>query len=270
MIAEMYKRREKMGYSFLGFMILIIILWVIFQTPGTKSQWLEMLVFLAPLGLIFSVIIISRAHYNTVKDVEIPNSQQGLLELNHLVVKIDMSFTPRLLLFEKKGNFIGMVKPVEMPWWMYPFQFFHRALLEFIPLTYGFISHEGETLFTFRKKGWLKQTRLSIFNREKKEIGIYIQEELKSLFQIKGELFNEKEEQILAIRASGFSGNFSWNDEEGNQWAYFYNGRFPHQYTNIFRDIQNDIIALSDKLSKQDKLRLLAVIGYLFMVRIKQ
>jgi len=249
---------------------LIILGWVLFQTPGTTSEWLEMLIFLMPLGLIIAIIMISRSHYNRVKNIDIRNSKQGILDLNNVVIKKDVSFTPRLLLFEKNGNFIGMVKPLDIPWWMYPFQFFHDALLEFLPLTYGFISYDGEILFTFRKKGWLKKTKLTIFNQEEKEIGLYIQEELKSLFQIKGELFNEKDEHILSIKASGFSGSFSWNDREGNQWAYFYNGKFPHEYTNIFRDIQNDIVALSDELSKQDKVRLLSVIGYLFMVRVKQ
>lgn len=111
---------------------------------------------------------------------------------------------------------------------------------------------------------------LTIFEQENKEIGTYIQEELKALFHIKGELFKEKEEPILSIKASGFSGDFSWKDEDGKQWAYFFNGKFPHENTDIFRDTHNDIVELSDKLSKQDKTRLLAVIGYLFMARIKQ
>lgn len=134
-------------------------------------------------------------------------------------------------------------------------------MFEFLPLTYGFISHKRKTLFTFRKNGLLKQTKLTIYNRKNNEIGTYIQEELKSLFQIKGKLFNGKDEEILSFQASGFSGDFSWDDEEGNQWAYFYNGKFPHEYTNIFRDIQNDTVLLSDKLPKEDKIRMLAIVG---------
>ena len=193
-----------------------------------------------------------------------------MLDLNHVVIKKDVGFTPRLLLFEKDGKFIGMVKPLKIPWWMFPFRIFNKSMLELFSLTYGFISHDGETQFTFRKKGWLKQVKLTIFDQENKEIGTYIQEELKALFHIKGKLFNEKEEQILSIKASGFSGDFSWDDEEGNQWAYFYNGKFPHEYTDIFRDTHNDIVELSDNLSNLNKIRLLAVIGYLFMARVKQ
>ncbi|HLR52141.1 MAG TPA: hypothetical protein VK072_04625 [Candidatus Avamphibacillus sp.] len=63
MIAEMYKRREKLGYVFLGFVILIIVGWLLLQTPETTGEWLEMLFFLLPLGLVFAIIMISRSHY---------------------------------------------------------------------------------------------------------------------------------------------------------------------------------------------------------------
>lgn len=265
----MYKRREKLGYVFLGFVILIIIVWSLFQTPETTREWLEMLFFLVPIGLIISIILISRSQYNKVKDVQIPNSEQQLLNLNHVVIKKDAALIPRLLLFEKDGKFIGMIKPLKIPWWMYPFLIFNTSFMILFPLTYVFITHDGEAQFGFQKKGWLKQVKLTIFEQENKIIGTYIQEELKALFHIKGELFNEKGEPILSIKASGFSGNFSWKDEDGKQWAYFFNGKFPHEYTDIFRDTHNDIVELSDKLSKQDKTRILAVIGYLFMTRMK-
>ena len=259
-----------MGYVFLGVVILIIVGWLLLETPETTGEWLKMLVFLFPLGFLFAIIISNQSHFNKVQDMGIPNSQQQLIDLNHVVIKKDAGLIPRLLLFEKNGEFIGMVKPVNIPWWMYPFCLFNESILEFFPLTYRFISHEGETQFTFQKKGSLKQVKLTIFDQENKEIGTYIQEELKALFHIKGKLFNEKEEPILSIKASGFSGDFSWNDEEGNQWAYFYNGKFPHEYTDIFRDTHNDIVELSDTISNQDKIRLLAVIGYLFIARVRQ
>lgn len=60
MIAEMYKRREKLGYAFLGFIILIIVGWSPFQTPETTEKRLEMLFFLMPIGLIVSIILVSR------------------------------------------------------------------------------------------------------------------------------------------------------------------------------------------------------------------
>ncbi|MET3683177.1 hypothetical protein ABID56_001268 [Alkalibacillus flavidus] len=270
MIADMYKRREKLGYILLAVLLLIIIGWSLFHPPKTTTQWLEMLFFLFPIGFIFSVIFISRSQYNKVKHFELPNSDQELLNLDHIVIKKDATFIPRLLLFEKNGRYIGMIKPIKIPSWLYPLIFYRDSFIEFIPLSFSFVTHDGKTQFTFHKKGWLKQVNLNITNQEQNDIGTYIQKELNALFHIKGQLFNEKEEPILSIKASGFSGNFSWKDEDGNQWAYFYNGKFPHEYTNVFRDIQNDIVELSDKLNEDDKTRLLAVIGYLFIARVKQ
>jgi len=101
-------------------------------------------------------------------------------------------------------------------------------------------------------------------------MGTYLQEELKALFHIKGKLLNEKEEPMITIQGSGFSGDFQWKDEAGKTWASFYNDRFPHEYTEIFRDTYNDLVQLSDSISKQEKTLLLAVVGYLFMAQIKQ
>ncbi|MGY4691075.1 hypothetical protein [Salibacterium sp. K-3] len=270
MIAEMYKRREKLGYVFLGLMILVFAGWPLFQPPETTGDWLEMLVFLLPLGFIFSIIMSSRSHYNKVSKLDIPPSDKPLSDLNHVVIKKDAAVTPRLLLFEKDGKFIGVVKPQHVPWWLLPFSLFNESIVHLFPCTYEFLTHDGETIFTFRKTGWIKQVRLTMFDRENRELGTYIQEELKGLFRIKGRLFNEKQEEILDIHASGFSGDFRWRDEEGTEWAYFYNGKFPHEYTSVFRDSQNDMVELSDQLSYPNKIRLLAVIGYLFTARVKQ
>lgn len=270
MIIEMYKRREKLGYGLLSMLLLLIIGWLIFQTPETQREWMEMLFFLFPIGLIVSIIIISRSHYNKLKDVNIPNSKAVITELNHVVIKKDAAITPRLLLFEKNGEFIGVVKPIKTPWWLYPLYIFSEETASMFPQSYGFISNDGEELFKFHKKGWLKQVTLTIFDGHNNKIGSYIQEELKSLIHIKGRLMNDKGEQILSINASGFSGDFKWFDENGEQWARFLKGLFPHEYTNIFRDSHNNIVELSNQLSEEDKIRLISVIGFLFISRIKQ
>lgn len=268
MIAEMYKNREKLAYVFLAGTVLVSVGWLIFLTPETEQQWWEMLFFLFPLSLIISIIFISRSHYEKVKDIEIPHSQKGLLELKDVVIKKDAAFVPRLLLFEKNGVFIGSVEMMNLKWWMYPLLLRGASLLALFPMTYEFISHDGNTELSFKKTGWLKQTKLEIFNAENQKLGTYIQEELKALINIKGQLYNEREELILPIQASGFSGSFSWNDQQERRWAYFYNGMFPHEYTHLFRDIHNDIVELSDDITEEDKVRLLAVIGYLFFTRI--
>ncbi|QVY63327.1 hypothetical protein [Cytobacillus gottheilii] len=270
MISDLYKRREKLGYVILFLLLLVFIGWLIFQTPETQREWLELAFFLLPLGFAVSIIMISRSHYNKVKEVNIPNSQRRITELNHVVIKKDAGIIPRLLLFEKNGEFIGMLKPINTPWWLYPLYLFSEEATLIFTQSYGFESSDGKTLFTFNKRGWLKQVKLSIYDPNNIKLGTYIQEELKALFNIKGKIINEKNENVLVIEASGFSGDFKWYDVEGKQWARFYNGLFPHEYTKIFRDSQNDIVELSDQLEEKDKIRLLSVIGYLFMTRIKQ
>ncbi len=78
---------------------------------------------------------------------------------------------------------------------------------------------------------------------------------------------NSHDEVVLPVKTSGFSGDFSLKDTNDHRWAYFFNGRFPHEYTGIFRDVDNDIVELSDDLSIEHKMLLLGMIGYLFIAR---
>ena len=268
MLAEMYKKREKLAYVFLALTVLMVVGWLIFQTPESTEEWWEMLFFLLPFGLVISFIAISRSHYNKVKDLEIPKSTKSLSELKELVIKKDAAFIPRLLLFEKSGEFIGSIEMKRLKWWMYPLLLREASLLTMFPMTYVFLGDDGEIRLSFRKTGGVKQSKLMIYDTENKMIGTYIQEELKAMINIKGKLYNERQEFILPIQASGFSGNFSWNDQQDQRWAYFYNGMFPHEYTDLFKDTQYDIVELSENISEEDKTRLFAVIGYLFFTRI--
>ncbi|MDE4084419.1 hypothetical protein PO902_05080 [Planococcus maritimus] len=270
MLAEMYKKREKLAYVFLVGTLAIALVFSIFATPEAPSEWVELLPFLFPIGLSVAVVLISRAHYKKVKDIEIPRSKKQLLELKDIVIKKDAALIPRLLLFEKSGQYIGSIEMAKLSWWMYPFLVFASSLIGLFPMTYKLVNNDGASQITFRKTGWLKQSTLEIFNDEQEKIGTYIQEELKALFNIKGVLYNEKEEAVLSIKASGFSGSFCWNDQQGRRLAYFYNGMFPHEYTHLFRDTHNDIVELADDTSDKDKVRLLAVIGFIFFTRIKQ
>ncbi|WP_282020187.1 hypothetical protein [Planomicrobium okeanokoites] len=265
----MYKRREKFSWLFLLFTLAAAAGFVAIQPPATERERWELLFFLFPIGFVLSIMFISHQQYNKVKDIDIPESQKQLLELKEIVVKKDVALLPRLFLFEKSGEFIGEVKPVDLSWWMRTLLSTHSMFLTLLPMTYCFFAHNGERLVTFQKKGWLKQVELTIFDAQQRKIGTYIQEELKALIHIRGELFNAQGELILPIKASGFSGNFSWNDEQERQWAYFYNGIFPHEYTDLFQDSHNHIVKLTDEIPEEEKACLLAVIGYLFMMRVK-
>lgn len=269
MLAEMYKRREKHSKIFLVFTLVVMGGFVILQPPETSAEWWELLFFLFPIGLVLTIMYISREQYNKVKDIHIPESEKDLLGLTEVVIQKEAAFVPQLLLFEPTGELAAVIKPLDITWWKRLLLLVDKEVISLIPMTYGVFSQDGARLITFRKNGWLKQVKLTIFEGEEREIGTYIQEELKSLVHVKGELFDEEGNLLLAIKASGFSGNFSWKDEQDRQWAYFYNGIFPHEYTELFRDWHNHIVKVSDEISEDDKTRLLAVIGYLFMARIK-
>lgn len=270
MIAEMYKRREKMAWIFLAGTVVIILLWIFLQPPETSGEWFELLAFLFPIGFVVAVILLSRFQYNKVKDIVIPNFEETIHSTNHIVIKKDAALLSRLLLFQQDGRFIGIVKPVQITWWKYILLAMNKTFMGILPLKFALVTHDNQTILSFDKKGWFKQVEIMIYNEENENIGRYIQHEWKSLFQIKGELVSEEDQPILDIKASGFSGDFKWKDEEGKQWAYFYNGKFPHEYTHLFRDSHNDIVELSTSISEKDKLRLLAVISYLFIARLEK
>ncbi|SFF73923.1 hypothetical protein SAMN05216353_107102 [Halobacillus alkaliphilus] len=266
MIAEMYKRREKLAYSLIGALILILGGYLLWNQPETSQEWLEAAILLFPL--IFMVIIAGTSHhkYNKVKDISIPESTGSLLEAEHVVWKADAGNLPRLMAFEKNGAYFGMLKTEKLSWWGHPIVFFQKSILSFIPSTYSFYTQDGEKLFSFRRNGF-KETKVAIFDAAGNRSGTYIQEEFKSLLHVKGEFKDEENRPVLSVKTSGTSGDFSLSDHEGHRWAHFYNGRFPHEYTELFRDVDNDIVELSNELSLKNKRLLLAVISFLFMNR---
>lgn len=85
----MYKRREKFSWLFLLFTLAAAAGFVAIQPPATERERWELLFFLFPIGFVLSIMFISRQQYNKVKDIEIPESQKQLLELNEIVVKKD-------------------------------------------------------------------------------------------------------------------------------------------------------------------------------------
>lgn len=64
-----------------------------------------------------------------MKDIQIHESKASLLELDHLVLKKDLGFFPRLLLFEKSGHFVGTIKPIRIPFIFYPMSLLLRDSL---------------------------------------------------------------------------------------------------------------------------------------------
>ncbi|QDP41612.1 hypothetical protein [Radiobacillus deserti] len=264
MIQNMYKKREKFAYMGILFVTIVCALYVLFDPPSNNKQWLESSPLLLPIVFLLVIALRSRHHYKQVKDLSVPNFSRSITETNHLVIKKDTGIIPQLLCFEKSGAFIGVFKPTGIPFWLYPILFYKESLLQLFPVTFSFVTHDGITLFTCKRQG-IKKSVLTIHNFKETVLGTYVQEEFKSLIHIKGSLLNEKNEPLLAIKTSGFSGDFTLKDDTGEVWAHFYNGRFPHKYTKLFRDLDNDIVEVSPNLSEHNKLLLLGTVAYLFM-----
>ncbi|WP_377890089.1 hypothetical protein [Alkalihalobacillus sp. R86527] len=266
MIAEMFKRREKSAYVVLVLLFALGAVFLAFNMPETNREWLEVLMLLLPVLFMVFVAVNSRQKYNQVKDMEIPQSSSSLLACNHIILKQDASMIPRLLSFEKSGSFVGRFELINLWWCHYPIVWFQSSLMSLFPHKVAFFTNEGEKLFSFKREGF-KNTRLTVYDDHEDVIGTYEQEEFKSFVKQNGEIKDKNGELLLAVNVSGFSGDFHLKDEEGHRWAYFYNGRFPHEYTKIFKDMDNDIVEVSDRLTEKNKILLLSFIGFTFLER---
>jgi hypothetical protein len=266
MIAEMYKRREKLSYIAFIALVLIGTGFVLYTSPSSTGDWLESVVLFFPALMMVGIAIASRIKYQKVKDVAIPVSNTNIVNLNHIVIKKDAAWLPKMLVFEKSGAFIGTFQIKRIPWWAYPIFIYKSSMITFFPIEMVFTSNKGEIVFSCRRKGF-KQSIVDILSAGDEHVGSYIQEEFKSLVNIKGELRDRDGDLLLNVKSSGFTGDFTLNDGDGHLWARFYNGRFPHEYTTIFRDVYNDMVEMSDRLSEKHKILLLGMVGYLFLNR---
>lgn len=266
MIAEMYKRREKLAYIAFIALVLIGTGFVFYTSPSSTEEWLESAALFLPALMMAGIAIASRIKYHKVKDVAIPVSNANIVNLNHIVIKKDAAWLPKLLVFEKSGAFIGTFQIKRIPWWAYLVIFYQSSLITFLPIQMVFTSNKGEVVFSCRRKGF-KRSVVEILAPGDEHIGSYIQEEFKSLVNIKGELRDRDGDLLMNVKSSGFTGDFTLNDRDGHLWARFYNGIFPHEYTTIFRDVYNDIVEMSDRLSEKHKILLLGMVGYLFLNR---
>ncbi|WP_430787090.1 hypothetical protein VBD025_15535 [Virgibacillus flavescens] len=265
MIAEMYQRRMKGSIVALVALLAVIAVWILIVPPQSGGEWLEISVLALPLAFLIAICFTSRHKYLQVKDIQVPEKTVSLMELDHLVLKKDVGFFPKLLLFQKNGTFIGKLKPVTIPFWLYPLDILLNELtLVIFPVTYGFYTIDNQKRFTFKRKGFLNTT-VRIYSGEGEVLGFYEQADLKSLLTIKGTLYNKLGEALLPVNVKGFSGDFTMKNIDGKQWAHFFNGYFPHKYTDLFRDIDNDIVDLADDLEDHEKLLLIALISFLFV-----
>ncbi|KSU62935.1 hypothetical protein AS034_12635 [[Bacillus] enclensis] len=266
MIADMYKRREKLAYIAFITLVAIGAGFLFYTGADSVEQWMEAVAFLMPALMMLGVGIGSRSKYKKVKGISIPRSSRNILEIDHIIFKKDASWMPKMLVFEKNGSFLGSFHLTNVPWWARLFILLRSSSFTFLPVEIAFTSNKGDVVFTCRRRGF-KQSIVEIYNTQGDFTGAYIQEEIKSVFTIKGELKDREGKCLLQVKSSGFTGNFTLYDRDGLLWARFYNGRFPHEHTEIFRDVYNDMVGMTNRIPENHKILLLGMVGYLFMNR---
>ncbi|RSL32878.1 hypothetical protein D7Z54_12690 [Salibacterium salarium] len=267
MIVSMYLRRMKIANRITIVIFLIGISMLLIDWPDSSDDWFN-LILICIVGLFMaSIAYSSHKKYVDVKNSHIPESARSVTELNHLVLKKEVALFPRLLLFEKNGHFIGFVKPLQIPFLFYPISLLLRdSLIMILPISFAVFNSNNHVLFSFRRKG-VKQSTVTIRNRSGERIGEYVQDHFKKLMNIQGRLKNAQGDVILPVETEGLAGDFTLTDNQGRQWAHFYDGYFPHEYTHLFRDTDNDIVDLTDDLNETNKMLLIAMISFMFLER---
>ncbi|MFB4161550.1 hypothetical protein ACE1TF_16890 [Geomicrobium sp. JSM 1781026] len=259
MIKTMYLRRIYASYI-LSVIVAIILLVLIFFT----NDWLGSLpLFVLMIGSI-AIIPVSHYKYNQVKDLVVPQSEIPMLQLDHLVIQRNVAYFPQLLFFQKDGSYVGTAKLQTLPWYGYLLSpFFKSDLITILPFTYTMYDESEREVMHLQKRGWFLKSYVTIMNEDGHHIGSYEQEDYR-IFSIQGKLKDATDQLLLPIHAD-FTTSFTLTDDHKRQWASFYQGRFPHEYTHIFRDMENHIVELSDSLEETDHRRLLGVLTFLFL-----
>ncbi|WP_088006934.1 hypothetical protein [Indiicoccus explosivorum] len=266
MFSEMYARRMKAAFWAAVAVFGIAAVLLLTEPPESPEDWLNVSMIAVTGVVLLAVSASSRNKLNDSKKIPIPESGTPIEELDHLIIKRDPGFFPKLLLFSRTGESMGEVKPMNVPVLFYPLSFiFKDSLVMLLPVTYGLYRSGGRLLLTLKRKG-LKRSAVAINDPHGIQLGMYIQEDFKSLAKTKGVVKNSAGEVILSGELKNFSGDFSFLDTDGRHAVRFDNGFFPHELTGLFRDMDNDIVYLNEGSGVgQNRLLLLAAVAYLFL-----
>ncbi|WP_018924339.1 hypothetical protein [Salsuginibacillus kocurii] len=268
MLQSMYQRRRNVSLILTGILLLISLIIFSFTPFNSADDWFAFVYMGIGLLLCLGTASISNHKLKQVQGHNLPESDASLFEANHIVIKKDVGLFPRLLLFQKNGAYAGVIKPLHIPWYCYPFGILLKESAIYLPITYGVYNSKDEIVMHLHIRGFLKaKSNVQITNAAKEHIGDYTQFDFQNLVNIRGELTKPDGDLVLAIQTKGFMGDFRLIDDNGVTWAHFYNGYFPHNYTHLFRDIDNSIVDLNLHLAERQKKLLLGFIAFSFLQR---
>ncbi|KIL49579.1 hypothetical protein [Jeotgalibacillus soli] len=189
---------------------------------------------------------------------------RSVLDENEWILKRDSGFFNEFKFVNHCGEYIGSLRPVNVPRWMY----FAGAIInrseQFFSVAHGIFDSHGRPVTAYRAKKSHKMTTLEIRNEHGVTVGFYEEQRYKSLIKAKGVLMNANREVILEASTSSMAGDFNLTDENDRFFASYRHGFFDYAMAEPFKNDQttNQLVKVGKDLTRDEKVLLAALICY--------
>ncbi|UFJ40738.1 hypothetical protein LOK74_22550 [Brevibacillus humidisoli] len=264
MLSTFHKKQSTIYIVLFAILLAIIVGLLILEPPQDGEGWAN-IAGISLAALFFLVLAVrekQRARHTAETVVE--KSERHLLQADRLIVKKTAGFLPQYWLFYANGKYLARIAVQRVPWYAYLLQLVPNLTVHlWLPLTYTIRDHDDKPIGSFRNNARMK-LEVAIFDAEGQKIGIYKQNDWKTVLTFQGVLEDAQGRPLLKAKSSGFTGDFSITDEEGKQWAVFRYGWVPVEQQQLFKDYNNPYIEIDDDLSANERLMLLAMISTWF------
>lgn len=242
-------------FSLLFISLIVFIFHFILQdSDAILSLWINWLVLII-IGFILSGYIFF-CHYTTKKH------NPGLVDLdydklNRFIVKTDVWFFKRLLIFDTDGKYVGITK-MEIT----SFKSLLLSQLSYykilVPIPYKIFDHEGNIVCIFKREGF-KSAIVNIYNSHHEFIGKVEFDEVRTLLKFSGHAFVGDDKYKISSELF-----FEDAQSEIINLSSFDN-RVEYHY--IFRDMYNETATLKSPISTEEGKVGLAVLAMLYYLR---
>ena len=177
--------------------------------------------------------------------------------LDRFIVKTDVWFFKRLLIFDTDGKYVGMTK-IDING-IKSFFLSHLSYYNIIvPLLYRIYDHEGNVICMFKRAGF-KSAVVNIFDADGESIGRVEFDEFKTLIKFSGHAFTENGTYQI-------SSEIFFEDAESSLMKLSsFKNRVEYHY--IFRDMNNETAELKSPISETEGKVGLAVLALLYYFR---
>lgn len=178
--------------------------------------------------------------------------------INHIIMKQDIWYFKRLMMFDEKGRYIGMatmnLENIE--------HFFLSFLSHFsiiVPIDYHLRDHGGNLISIFKRRGFRSAT-VDIFDKERNPIGRVDFDELKIIIKFKGTVFTGGKYYPVATE-------FLFEDADVKGLLDLSSFSNAIAYHNIFRSMNNEVAKLEEPINTDIGKVALTLMAVLYYVR---